>query len=61
MMLLELWQALKEDLPSKFNQECKGLYTHCYGHSLNLAVSNTVKSCKNLQDGLDTTFKIGKL
>lgn len=26
--------------------EPKALYTHCYGHSLNLACSGTVKQCK---------------
>jgi len=29
------------------SEEPKALYTHCYGHSLNLAVCDTVKNCEN--------------
>lgn len=43
------------------SEERKVLYTHCYGHSLNLAVCHTVKNCRVLQDTLDTTFEIGKV
>lgn len=39
------------------NQELR-IFTHCYGHSLNLAASDTVKNMKN---GLDTTHEITKL
>ena len=38
----------------------KALYTHCYGHLLNLSVCDTVKNYKILQDASDTTFEIGK-
>ena len=36
-------------------------YSHCYGHALNLAASNTVKKNKILCDVLDSVFKITKL
>ena len=36
-------------------------YTHCYGHTLNLAYGDTIKRCKLLQDTLDTTYEITKL
>ena len=41
--------------------EPRALYTHCYGHSLNLATSDVVKQSKILQDALDTTNEITKL
>ena len=41
--------------------ECRAMYTHCYGHSLNLAVADTVKQCKLVKDALDTTFEVSKL
>ncbi len=41
--------------------EPRAVYTHCYGHSLYLARSDTIKRCKLMQDALDTTHKITKL
>ena len=37
------------------------LFTHCYGHTLNLAASDTLKQCKLMKDALDTTHEITKL
>lgn len=37
------------------------MYSHCYGHALNLAASDTVKKNKILCDVLDTVLKITKL
>ena len=34
------------------------LYSHCYGHALNLATSDTIKKNKILRDVLDTVFEI---
>ena len=36
------------------------IYTHCYGHSLNLACCDTVKHCKIMNDAFDTVkhFKV---
>ncbi|XP_068704855.1 zinc finger MYM-type protein 1-like [Montipora foliosa] len=39
----------------------KCLYTHCYGHALNLAVADAIKSVQCLSDSLDTVREIGKL
>ena len=41
--------------------EPRTLYLHCYGHSLNLAVSNTLKNIKCLSDTLDHSLEICKL
>lgn len=41
--------------------EARALCIHCYGHSLNLAVGDTVKQYKLLQDTLDTTFEVSNL
>ena len=34
---------------------------HCYGHSLNLAMSDTIKGTKLLRDSMDVTHEISKL
>ena len=39
----------------------KCLYTHCYGHALNLAVADCIKSLPYISDALDTVREIGKL
>ena len=41
--------------------EKKALLTHCYTHSLNLAVGDTIKESKIMRDALETTHKITKL
>ena len=41
--------------------EPRAAYTHCYGHALNLACSDTIHRCKLLRDALDTTHEITKL
>ena len=35
-------------------KEHRALYTHCYGHALNLAVQDAVKANVILRDALDT-------
>ena len=42
-------------------EEPRAVYSHCYGHALNLAASDTVKKNKVLRDVLDTVFEITKL
>ena len=39
----------------------KCLYTHCYGHALNLAVADAIKPVKCMNDSLDTVREMGKL
>ena len=41
--------------------ESRAVYTHCYGHSLNLTCMDTMKSSKVMQEALDTTGEITKL
>ena len=43
------------------DKEARGVYTHCYGHALNLAVGDTVKQSKVMRDALDTTYEMSKL
>ena len=42
-------------------EEPRAVYTHCYGHALNLACSDAVKGCKVMRDALDITYEIVKL
>ena len=42
-------------------EEPRAILAHCYGHSLQLAVSDTVKQIKPMSDALDTTNEISKL
>ena len=43
------------------NQEPKALFTHCCGHSLNLATNDAIKKCKTIKNALDITHEITKL
>ena len=43
------------------NDEPRAIYTHCYGHALNLACQDTVCGVKVVKDVLNTTFEISKL
>ena len=42
-------------------EEPRALYTHCYGHALNLACSDAMKGCKLMRNALDTSYEIVKL
>ena len=42
-------------------EEKCAVYTHCYAHSLNLAVGNIIKRSKICDDALDVAFEITKL
>ena len=42
-------------------EEPRAVYTHCYGHALNLACSDSIQRCKLMKDSLDTTREITKL
>ena len=43
------------------DDEPKAIYTHCYGHALNLACSDAIKQIKILKDALDITYEVTKL
>ena len=42
-------------------EENRALLTHCYGHYLNLACSDTMKPCKIIRNSLDCVLEITKL
>lgn len=39
-------------------EEPRVVYTHCYGHTLNLACSDSVKGCQLMKDTLDIVYEI---
>ena len=39
------------------DEKPRGVYIHCYGHSVNLAVNDAVKTSKTLQNALETTHE----
>ncbi|XP_062504942.1 zinc finger MYM-type protein 1-like [Corticium candelabrum] len=41
--------------------ERRALYTHCYGHSLNLACQDTIRKIKVIRNAFDMTFELSKL
>ena len=41
--------------------ERRALYTHCYGHALNLATQDALRGVKIMGDTLDTVYEITKL
>ena len=51
----------KRGVSRQICEEPKALFLHCYGHALNLAVSDTVKGCKVVKDALDIAFEVSKL
>ena len=52
----------KTGVQSHFLQrEPQALFTHCYGHSLNLAVGDALKNNKVCRDALDVAFEVSKL
>ena len=54
--------GVKSGVAVKITQiEHRALYTHCYGHALNLSAQDTVKQVKIMEDTLDTTCEITKL
>ena len=42
-------------------EEKRALYTHCYAHSLNLAIGDTMKNSALLKHTIDKTFELTKL
>ena len=41
-----------------FSEKPHALYTHCYGHALNLAMGDVMKKSRLMGDTLNTTSKI---
>ncbi len=42
-------------------EEPKAIYTHCYGHALNLACGDAIKTCNLIKNALDTSYELIKL
>ena len=43
------------------DEEPRAIYTHCYGHALNLACGDAIKQCGLIKDVLDITHELIKL
>ena len=43
------------------NKEPRAIYTHCYGHALNLSVGGTVHLCQVMKSALDVVMETSKL
>ena len=62
MMVPVQWLVAKPGVATKLlEKEPLALYTHCYGHALNLAIQETVKSNVIIRDTLDTVEEMTKL
>ena len=54
--------GIRNDVATQISRQKKhAVYTHCYAHSLNLAVGNIIKRPKVCNDALDVAFEIIKL
>ena len=42
-------------------EEPCALFTHCYGHALNLTIGDCVKQCKVMRSALEVVYEISKL
>ena len=42
-------------------EEPRALFTHCYGHSLNLACQDSIRAIKPIKNALDIAFELSKL
>ena len=52
----------KSGVSTRLNkEEPRAVYTHCYGHALNLAVSDVMKKNRLISDIFNTTSEISKL
>ena len=43
------------------DKESRAIFTHCYGHALNLGAGDTVKQCQLIKSSLDIVIEISKL
>ena len=43
------------------NEEERAFYTHCYAHSVNLAIGDTMQVCYVLKDTVGNTYELKKL
>lgn len=43
------------------SKESRAIFTHCYGHALNLGVGDTIKQCQLMKSALEVVGEISKL
>ena len=43
------------------SKESRAIFTHCYGHALNLGVGDTIKQCQLMKSALEVVTEISKL
>ena len=43
------------------DEEPRAVYTHCYSHSINLAMNDAIKACKPVKNSLKVTHEVTKL
>ena len=43
------------------HEEPRAVYTHCYGHSINLAMNAAIKACEPIKNSLKVTHEVTKL
>ena len=55
------WQDYSEENDSLLDEQPKARYTHCYGHSLNLACSDTIRQSKIKINAFNTAHDIVNL
>ena len=54
--------GLRSGVATRIQQlESRAIYTHCYGHSLNLAAGDTIKKSTVMKKALDITLEMSKL
>ena len=48
---------------AKIIQDCepRAIFSHCYGHALNLATGDAIRNCQLMKATLETTYEITKL
>ena len=42
-------------------EEPREVFTHCYGHAINLACGNAIKTCQLMKNALETSYELIKL
>jgi len=54
--------GIKSEVAKLFtDMEASTIYTHCYGHALNLTASDAIKRCNMMKNTLDAVHEVCKL
>ena len=55
-------RGAKSDVATRIlAEEPRALYTHCYGHSINLAAGDAIRRTKVMKDAMESAYEITKL